>query len=62
MSCLYCGNGLSLFSAKCPRCGKKYIGKATLVILAFVIGLPSALVGIGFLITSLMSSVAQGRF
>ncbi len=62
MSCVFCGNGLSMLSTKCPRCGKKYIGKATLVILAFVIGLPSALVGIGFLITSFMNSVAQGRF
>ena len=62
MMCLDCGNGLSLLSAKCPRCGKKYIGKATVVILAFVVGLPLVLIGIGFLITSLMSSVAQGRF
>ena len=62
MMCLDCGNGLSLLSAKCPRCGKKYIGKATAVILAFVVGLPLVLVGIGFLITSLVSSVAQGRF
>ena len=62
MMCLDCGNGLSLLSAKCPRCGKKYIGKATVVILACVIGLPLALVGIGFLITSLVSRAAQGGF
>lgn len=62
MTCLYCGNGLSLVSAKCPRCGKKYIGKATMVVLAFVIGLPAALVGIGFLITSLLSTAARGGF
>jgi len=60
--CLDCGNWLSLLSAKCSRCGKKYIGKATMVILAFVIGLPLALVGIGFLITSLMTTVARGGF
>ena len=62
MMCLDCGNGLSLLSAKCPRCGKKYIGKATVVILAFVVGLPLVLIGIGFLITSLISTAARGGF
>jgi len=62
MTCLFCGNWLTLLSTKCPRCGKKYIGKATVVILAFVVGLPLVLVGIGFLITSLISTAARGGF
>jgi hypothetical protein len=62
MMCLDCGNGLTLLSARCPRCGKKYIGKAIAVILAFVVGLPLVLVGIGFLITFLMSTAARGGF
>ena len=62
MMCVFCGNGLSLLSTQCPRCGKKYIARAALVLLAFIIGVPTVLIGIGWLITSLLSKVAQGRF
>jgi len=62
MTCVFCGNGLSLLSTHCPRCGKKYIGRTALVLMAFIIGVPTVLIGIGWLITSLLSKVAQGRF
>ena len=62
MTCVYCGNGLSLLSTKCPRCGKKYIRKAALTIVAFVIGVPSVLVGLGFLIIHILTTMEQGGY
>ena len=62
MTCRFCGNGLSLLSTHCPRCGKKYIGRATLIILAIIIGFPSVLIGIGWLITSFLSKMERGGY
>lgn len=62
MTCVYCGNGLSLLSTICSRCGKKYIGKTALVILTLGVALPSAIVGIGFLITVVLTKIQMGGY